>query len=168
MSDYYLLAPKIKMIKGKESSRVITGPVQMYIENVPTASSASVCNPSIFRKRSAGILIPSFGEREDVGFFLNGLGYYQPIGEHFDLKILSDIYTKGSWNLRPEIGYKKNYRYTGNFIAEFGSRIVGIKGLDGYSQSSTYRIGWRHSQDTKANPYFNFFCISRYCKYQVL
>lgn len=36
MSDYYLLAPKIKMIKGKESSRVITGPVQMYIENVPT------------------------------------------------------------------------------------------------------------------------------------
>ncbi|SPW20409.1 Organic solvent tolerance protein OstA [Elizabethkingia anophelis] len=156
MSDYYLLAPKIKMIKGKESSRVITGPIQMYIENVPTPLVLPFAILPFSEKRSAGILIPSFGEREDVGFFLNGLGYYQPIGEHFDLKILSDIYTKGSWNLRPEIGYKKNYRYTGNFIAEFGSRVVGIKGLDNYSQSSTYRIGWRHSQDTKANPYFNF------------
>ena len=84
-------------------------------------------------KRSAGILIPSFGEREDVGFFLNGLGYYQPIGDHFDLKILTDIYTKGSWNLRPELNYKKNYRYTGNFSADIGTTIRGIKGLSDLS-----------------------------------
>lgn len=56
----------------------------------------------------AGLLIPSFGERQDVGFFLNSLGWYQPIGEHFDLKAYVDYYTKGSWNIRPEVTYRKN------------------------------------------------------------
>lgn len=155
-ADYYLLAPNIKLIKGKEKSQVITGPIQMYIEDVPTPLIMPFAILPFSDKRSAGILIPSFGEREDVGFFLNGLGYYQPIGEHFDLKILADLYTKGSYNLRPEMNYKKNYRYSGNFTADIGTTVRGIKGLADYSKVGTYRIGWRHSQDSKANPYLTF------------
>jgi len=156
IADYYLLAPNIKLIKGKQKSQVITGPIQMYIEEVPTPLVMPFAILPFSDKRSAGILIPSFGEREDVGFFLNSLGYYQPIGEHFDLKILTDIYTKGSWNLRPEMNYKKNYRYSGSFSADIGTTIRGIKGLSDYSKVGTYRIAWRHTQDTKANPYFTF------------
>ncbi|NAW52047.1 LPS-assembly protein LptD [Elizabethkingia argentiflava] len=156
LADYYMLAPRIKMIKGKHNSRVITGPVQMYIENVPTPLVLPFAIFPFSEKRSAGLLIPTFGEREDLGFFLNKLGYYQPIGEHFDLKIYADIYTKGSWNLRPEMSYKKNYRYSGNFTAEFGQTIRGIKGLSDYSKVGTYRISWQHQQNEKANPYFTF------------
>lgn len=156
IADYYLLAPNIKLIKGKDKSQVITGPIQMYIEQVPTPLIMPFAILPFSDKRSAGILIPSFGEREDVGFFLNSLGYYQPIGEHFDLKILTDIYTKGSWNFRPEMNYKKNYRYSGNFSADIGTTIRGIKGLSDYSETGTYRIAWRHQQDTKANPFLTF------------
>ena len=156
IADYYLLAPNIKLIKGKNKSQVITGPVQMYIERVPTPLALPFGILPFSDKRTAGILIPSFGEKQDVGFFLNGLGYYQPIGEHFDVKVLIDFFTKGSWNIRPEVNYKKNYRYNGNFNSEVGTTVRGIKGLDDYSKSSTYRIGWRHQQDSKANPYFNF------------
>jgi len=156
LADYYLLAPRIKLIKGKENSTLITGPIQMYIERVPTPFVMPFAILPFSEKRSAGILIPSFGEREDVGFFLNGLGYYQPLGEHFDLKILADIYTKGSWNFRPEVNYYKRYKYSGSFNAEIGSRITGIEGLPSYSRSSMYRIGWRHQQANEANPYFNF------------
>ena len=156
IADYYLLAPNIKLIKGKDKSQVITGPIQMYIEQVPTPLILPFAILPFSDKRSAGILIPSFGEREDVGFFLNSLGYYQPIGEHFDLKILADIYTKGSWNLRPEMNYKKNYRYTGNFSADVGTTVRGIKGLSDYSKTGTYRIAWRHQQDSKANPFLTF------------
>ncbi|QDP85652.1 LPS-assembly protein LptD [Chryseobacterium sp. SNU WT5] len=156
IADYYLLAPTIKLIKGKEKSQVITGPIQLYIEQVPTPLIMPFAILPFSDKRSAGILIPSFGEREDVGFFLNSLGYYQPIGEHFDFKILTDFYTKGSWNLRPEVNYKKNYKYTGNFSADIGTTIRGIKGLDDYSKTGTYRIAWRHQQDTKANPFLTF------------
>ena len=156
IADYYLLAPTIKLIKGKDKSQVITGPIQLYIEQVPTPLIMPFAILPFSDKRSAGILIPSFGEREDVGFFLNSLGYYQPIGEHFDLKILTDIYTKGSWNLRPEMNYKKNYRYSGNFSADIGTTIRGIKGLSDYSKTGTYRIAWRHQQDPKANPFLTF------------
>jgi len=156
VADYYLLAPNIKLIKGKNKSQVITGPIQMYIEQVPTPLIMPFAILPFSDKRSAGILIPSFGEREDVGFFLNSLGYYQPIGEHFDVKILTDIYTKGSWNLRPEVNYRKNYRYSGNFSADIGTTIRGIKGLDDYSKTGTYRIAWRHQQDSKANPFLTF------------
>ena len=156
LADYHLLAPNIKLIKGKNKSQVVTGPVQMYIEQVPTPLIMPFAILPFSDKRSAGILIPSFGERQDVGFFFNSFGYYQPIGEHFDAKVMVDFYTKGSWNIRPETNYIKKYRYSGNFAADIGSTVRGIKGLDSYSKVNTYRISWRHSQDTKANPLLNF------------
>ncbi|KMQ68186.1 hypothetical protein ACM39_10065 [Chryseobacterium sp. FH2] len=156
ISDYYLLAPHIKLIKSKNKSQIVTGPIQMYIEGVPTPLVMPFAVLPFSDKRSAGILIPSFGEREDVGFFLNSIGYYQPIGEHFDVKLLADIYTKGSWNVRPEMNYVKKYRYNGNFSADIGTTVRGIKGLDDYTKTSTYRIAWRHTQDTKANPFLTF------------
>ena len=69
MSDYYLLAPKIKMIKRKGKFQSYYWPIQMYIENVPTPLVLPFAILPFSEKRSAGILIPSFGEREDVGFF---------------------------------------------------------------------------------------------------
>jgi len=156
LADYHLLASHIKLNKSKSGSQIITGPVQMYVEQVPTPLIMPFAILPFSDKRSAGILIPSFGERQDVGFFLNGLGYYQPIGEHFDLRVLADIYTKGSWNLRPEMNYIKKYRYSGNFSADIGTTVRGIKGLDDYSKTGTYRIAWRHTQDTKANPFLTF------------
>ena len=156
LADYQLNASKIKLVKGKEKTQVITGPIGLMIEQVPTPLIMPFAILPFSDKRSAGILIPSFGERQNVGFFLNGLGYYQPIGEHFDVKVLADIYTKGSWNFRPELNYLKKYRYSGNFSADIGSTVRGIKGLDDYSKSNTYRIAWTHNQDAKANPYLNF------------
>ncbi|WP_415325297.1 putative LPS assembly protein LptD [Chryseobacterium sp. MMS23-Vi53] len=155
-ADYFLRANYLKLIKTKNKSSIVSGPIWMYIENVPTPLVMPFAILPFSSKRAAGILIPSFGERQDVGFFLNGLGYYQPIGEHFDLKILTDIYTKGSWNFRPEMNYVKKYRYNGNFSADFGTMVRGIKGLDDYGKTSTYRIAWRHTQDTKANPFLTF------------
>ncbi len=156
LADYHLLAPNIKLIKGRQSSQVVTGPIQMYVEQVPTPLILPFAILPFSDKRSAGILIPSFGERQDVGFFFNNFGYYQPIGEHFDLKIMADFYTKGSWNLRPQMNYIKKYRYSGNFAADIGSTIRGIQGLDDYSKTNTYSLSWTHSQDTKANPLLNF------------
>ncbi|MGE8552441.1 MAG: putative LPS assembly protein LptD [Chryseobacterium jejuense] len=155
-ADYFMRASNIKLIKSKNKSQIVTGPIQMYIEQVPTPLIMPFAILPFSDKRAAGILIPSFGEREDVGFFLNGIGYYQPIGEHFDLKVLADIYTKGSWNLRPQMNYQKKYRYSGSFNADIGTMVRGIKGLDDYSKNSTYRISWTHSQDSKANPFLTF------------
>lgn len=154
LADYYLLAPSIKLLKNKNKSQIVTGPIQMYIEQVPTPLVLPFAILPFSSKRSAGLLIPSFGERQDVGFFLNSLGYYQPIGEHFDLKTYLDYYTKGSWDFRPEVNYLKKYRYSGSFTGEVGTNVRGIKGLSSYTKTNNYRISWTHRQDAKANPYF--------------
>jgi len=109
--DYNLVDKSAeKIVKTvKATGAVVTGPIQMYIEQIPTPLVLPFAILPFTDTRSSGILIPSFGERQDMGFYLNGLGYYQPLGKHFDLKILTDYYTKGSWNLRPEVNYKKNY-----------------------------------------------------------
>ncbi|MBS1549490.1 MAG: LPS-assembly protein LptD [Bacteroidetes bacterium] len=154
--DYYMLASSIKLVKGKNKSQIITGPIRLFVEEVPTPLIMPFAILPFSDKRSAGILIPSFGERQDVGFFLNGLGYYQPLGEHFDLKVLTDVYTKGSWGIRPEVNYVKKYRYSGSFQSDFGTTVRGINGLSNYSKTRTFRISWRHTQDPKANPFLNF------------
>jgi hypothetical protein len=58
------------MVKSKDNSKLITGPIQMYIEQVPTPLILPFAILPMTEKRMAGILIPSFGERQDVGFFL--------------------------------------------------------------------------------------------------
>lgn len=125
----------------------------MYIEQVPTPLVLPFAILPFTETRSAGLLIPSFGERQDVGFYLSGLGYYQPLGKHFDLKILTDYYTKGSWAIRPEVNYRKIYKYSGLFRADVGTTVRGIEGLSNYSKYSTYRFTWTHQQDAKANPF---------------
>src|SRR5690606_27697602 len=155
LADYHLLAPNIKLIKGRQSSQVVTGPIQMYVEQVPTPLILPFAILPFSDKRSAGILIPSFGERQDVGFFFNNFGYYQPIVEHFDLKIMADFYTKGSWNLRPQINYIKKYRYSGNFAAYIVSTFRVIQGMEDYSKTNTYSLSWTLSKDTMAMPLLN-------------
>ena len=153
LADYHLSASLLKLIKGKKKGAVVSGPIQLYIEQVPTPLVLPFAILPFTDTRSAGILIPSFGERQDVGFYLNGLGYYQPIGKHFDFKVLLDYYTKGSWNIRPELNYKKNYKYSGSFRMDAGTTVSGIRGLSNYSKTGTYRISWSHQQDAKANPF---------------
>ena len=138
-----MLAPDIKLVKTKDNSKLITGAYTDVYRASSYATYSSFAILPMTEKRMAGILIPSFGERQEVGFFLNSLGWYQPFGEHFDLKTYVDYYTKGSWNIRPELAYRKKYRYNGSFRAEMGTTIRGIKGLDNYSKSSVYNIDGR-------------------------
>lgn len=154
LADYHLKTGKIKYI---DKSSIITGPIQMYIEQVPTPLVMPFFYlPEISKNRSAGILIPSFGERESQGFYLQGLGYYTPIGDNFDLTLKTDLYTKGSWAIYSSSTYYKRYKYKGNFSANYTTNISGIKGLSGYSKTALYRIQWSHQQDPKANPNLTF------------
>ncbi len=149
--DYVLRTQTAKYIDGKNKA-MVTGPINMRIYDVPTPLTLPFAYLPMGDTRSAGIIIPSFGERNDVGFFLEGLGFYLPVGEYLDLSILGDIYTKGSWGVRANSTYRKRYRYNGSFGLDYQNRITGIKGLDNYTKTKLYSLNWRHSQDPKANP----------------
>lgn len=153
--DYVLRTSRAKYIDGKNKV-MITGPINMRIYDVPTPLTLPFAYLPMGDTRSAGIIIPSFGERTDVGFFLEGMGFYLPIGDYLDLTVTGGLYTKGSWQVRAASAYRKKYRFNGTFAFDYQNKVTGIKGLDDYRRITTYALTWNHTQDPKANPNLTF------------
>ena len=70
-----------------------------------------------------------------------------------DLKLLGEIYTKGSWGLSAASNYRKRYKYSGSFYASYQNTINGEKNMPDYSKQTSFKVQWSHRQDAKANPY---------------
>ena len=73
-----------------------------------------------------------------------------------DLKLIGEIYTKGSWGLSTQSNYRKRYRFNGNFFLSYQNTVEGEKNMPDYSKSTSFKIQWTHRQDAKANPSQSF------------
>ncbi|MGE5425366.1 MAG: putative LPS assembly protein LptD, partial [Syntrophothermus sp.] len=101
-------------------------------------------------------MIPTYGESRDRGFYLQNGGYYWAMSEYTDLTILGDIYSHGSWALKPIFNYKYRYHYNGTFNLSTATTVLGSQGSPDYSKTKDYRIYWVHNQDPKARPRSRF------------
>ena len=151
--EYYFLLRKAKVIPGK---KIITGPTNMYIADVPTPIGLPFAYFPISNKRSSGIIFPSFGEQNSRGYFVQNGGYYLPINDNLDLTLLGDYYTNGSYGFRVENMYYYRYKFRGNLSFRFENLIQSERGFPDYSKSSIYNLRWSHSQDSKSNPNSRF------------
>ena len=146
---YSIRSNKIKVIPGE---KIITGPAYLTFFNIPT--------PLIFpfgyfpnnTNQSSGIIIPSYGESQELGFFLKNGGYYLPINEKADLTLKGDIYSKGSWNIKSILNYKKRYKYNGSLNLSFANMTNSERGFPNYNLKRDFFIRWKHNQDAKTNP----------------
>ncbi|MGV8945210.1 MAG: putative LPS assembly protein LptD [Lutibacter sp.] len=151
--DYYIDIKKAKFIQNK---KLVAGTSQLVIADVPTPIILPFAYVPLTKGRTSGVLMPTWGENNRQGYFLQNGGYYFVVNDNFDLALLGDIYTNGSWGMRAESGYAKRYRYSGNFNFKYENLINSLKGFDDYSKSTNYNIRWSHSQDTKASPNARF------------
>jgi hypothetical protein len=97
--------------------------------------------------------MPTYGDETERGFYLRDGGYYFAINDKMDLKLLGEIYTKGSWGLSAASNYRKRYKYSGSFYASYQNTINGEKNMPDYSKQTSFKVQWSHRQDAKANPY---------------
>src|SRR5690606_13492478 len=88
--DYYIRVRKAKFVPKK---KVIAGFSNMYIADVPTPIALPFAYFPMTNERRSGILFPTFGERNNRGYFLQNGGYYFALSDYFDLAILGDYYT---------------------------------------------------------------------------
>jgi lipopolysaccharide assembly outer membrane protein LptD (OstA) len=136
--------------------RIVTGPAYLVIEDVPTP----LCLPFGWfpnkQGQRSGILIPTFGESADRGFYFEGVGYYVYISDYLDFKVTADVYTLGSWAVRPGFNYKKRYKYTGSANFTYAINVTGVKETPNYSRKRDFSIRWTHRQDPKARPRSTF------------
>jgi len=151
--EYYFQARKIKFVPKK---KIVTGPVNMVIADVPTPIGLPFAFFPLTEKQTSGVIIPSFGEQNNRGYFLQNGGYYFAISDHFDLALLGDYYTNGSYALRSETNYAKRYKFRGNLSLRYENILNSERGFPDFSQNSIYNIRWSHSQDAKASPNSRF------------
>jgi lipopolysaccharide assembly outer membrane protein LptD (OstA) len=164
---------KFKKAMVIPDSKIVTGPAYMEIEGVPTPLALPFGLFPNNAKRRSGIIIPTYGESPTRGFYLENGGYYWAINDYMDLTMLGDIYTYGSWAIKPTFRYKKRYKFTGSFAAQFAVNVVSDKDSPDYSKTNDFRIRWTHSQDPKARPNSRFnanvnIVTSNFVKYNVM
>jgi len=151
--EYYILLRKAKIVPGK---KIVTGLANLFIYDVPTPIGVPFAFFPQSEKQTSGVLIPSFGEQNDRGYFLQNGGYYFAINDYVDLAVLGDYYTNGSYGLRLENTYAKRYRFRGNVGFRYENLITSERGFPDYGKSTVYNLRWSHSQDSKANPSSRF------------
>lgn len=157
---FYLNLSKAKVRPEKD---VVTGPAWLVVADVPLFPIALPFAFFPFTKTySSGIIMPSYGDEMERGFYLHNGGYYFAINDYVDLALTGEIYTKGTWGLSARSNYRKRYKFSGSVNGNYLNTVIGDKGLKdlnipgAYSVSKDFRINWTHSQDPKANMYRTF------------
>lgn len=151
--EYYFYTDKIKFVPGK---KVVVGFTNMVIADVPTPVALPFAFFPMTDEAESGFIIPTFGDNTRQGYFLQNGGYYFALSDHYDLAVLGDYYTNGSYGLRFESNYAWRYRFNGNFNIRFENLVQSERGFPDYARQTQYNIQWRHSQDAKANPNSRF------------
>lgn len=138
--------------KVKPKSNIVTGPAYMVLAGLPLPLAVPFGYFPFSDKYASGIIVPSFGDDYNRGFYLSDGGYYFAINDNIDLALTGEIYTKGSWGIGAQSTYAKRYKYSGSFNVNYLKSIYGDKGQPDYSKQTNFQIIWSHTQDAKANP----------------
>ena len=148
--DFYIALSRAKVRPGKD---VVFGPAYLVVANVPLPLAIPYGFFPFTQKYSSGFIMPSYGDESSRGFYLRDGGYYFAMSDKWDLKLLGEIYTKGSWGISAATNYRKRYRYSGSFLFNYQDTKTGDKGMPDFSERESFKIQWNHRQDPKANPF---------------
>src|SRR5690554_943316 len=151
--EYYFHTRKLKMIPGE---KVVVGLTNMVIMDVPTPVGVPFAFFPTTNKSTSGFIVPTFGENNRQGYFLQNGGYYFALSDHYDLAVLGDYYTNGSYGLRFQSSYAWRYKFRGNVNVRIENLINSERGLPDYSKIKIYNIQWSHQQDQKSSPSSRF------------
>ena len=151
--DYFVRIRKGKFVPKK---KIIASGNQLYIADVPTPIYLPFAYFPMSQNRESGIIFPTIGENFSRGYFMQNGGYYIAASDYFDIALLGDYYTNGSYGFRVESNYNVKYKFRGNLAVRFENLISGERGFPDYSKSNIYNFRWSHSKDPKSNPNSRF------------
>lgn len=151
--EYYFHTRKLKMVPGE---KVVVGLTNMVIMDVPTPVGLPFAFFPTTTKNTSGFIVPTFGESNTQGYFLQNGGYYLALSDHYDLAVLGDYYTNGSYGLRFQSNYAWRYKFRGSANVRIENLINSQRGFPDYSKTRIYNIQWSHQQDQKSSPSSRF------------
>ncbi len=150
---FKIKANKIKVVPDKV---IVTGPANLVIADIPTPLFIPFAIFPLQKGRSSGVMLPSYGNSPNLGFFLRNGGFYFGLNDYVDVALLGDVYTRGTWKLNFASNYALRYKFRGRFSMEFGKFRNGDPLERGFNINRQFKIRWNHSQDSKAHPSRSF------------
>ncbi|MEO6191206.1 MAG: putative LPS assembly protein LptD, partial [Saprospiraceae bacterium] len=149
---YGIYSKRQKIIPNK---LIIIGPSIVKILGVP---APPLMLPfgffPISKNKSSGLLFPkNYVFDSDLGFGLQDVGYYFPLSDYYDLKVLTSIWFKGSYRVNLSSNYKLKYKYDGNVSIDFADLNREIPNDYRTTKNRTFKIVWAHTQLPGAHPY---------------
>lgn len=148
---YEIIATKAKAIPG---DKMVVGPFYMAMNDVPIPLGFPFGIFPSPRSSASGIIVPSYGEEKNRGFFLRNGGYFFDINDYVKLQVTGDIYSKGSSALYINSNYNKRYKYTGNFNFSYSNNRLSDD-IEDNSTVQDFRLMWSHSPQTKGTGRFS-------------
>ena len=148
--DFYLAMSRAKVRPGKD---VVFGPTYLVVCDMPLPLAIPYGFFPFTKSYSSGFIMPTYGDETERGFYLRDGGYYFAISDKMDLKLIGEIYTKGSWGISAASNYRKRYKFSGSVYASYQNSVTGEKNMPDYSKQTSFKIQWSHRQDAKANPF---------------
>ena len=147
---------KLSMAKVRPKKDVVFGPAHLVVEDVPLPVAIPFGFFPFSSSYQSGFIMPTYGDEMNRGFYLRDGGYYFAINDNVDLKVLGEIFTKGSWGLSTQSNYVKRYKYSGSLNASYIVTKTGEKNMPDYMVTKDFKIAWSHRQDAKASPNSSF------------
>ena len=132
--DFYIALSRAKVRPGKD---VVFGPAYLVVADVPLPLAIPYGFFPFTKSYSSGFIMPTYGDENSRGFYLRDGGYYFAMNDKWDLKLLGEIYTKGSWGLSAASNYKKRYRYSGSFYFSYQDTKTGDKGMPDFTEQES-------------------------------
>ncbi len=148
--DFYIALSRAKVRPNKD---VVFGPAYLVVADVPLPLAIPYGFFPFTKSYSSGFIMPTYGDESTRGFYLRDGGYYFAMSDKWDLKLLGEVYTKGSWGISAASNYRQRYKYNGSFYFSYQDTQTGDKGMPDYTQQKSFKIQWSHRQDAKANPF---------------
>ena len=148
---YYMKLSMAKVVT-QPSQKTVFGPAFPVIADVPLPIGLPFGFVPSKPTRATGLLMPTFGEEVERGFFVKDAGMYFVLGEYFDLSLTGSYFTMGSYAVDINSRYKVNYKFNGSFSLTYSNDQRGEKGGPDFYQSKNFGVRWSHSQDPKAHP----------------
>ena len=146
---FYFKAKKIKLIPGKI---IVTGPANLWIADIPTPIYIPFAIFPIKEGRRSGIIVPKYGSDAANGFFLRDGGYYWAANNNLGARFTASIYTNGSFDIKPSLQYKVNYKYSGSLALAYVRTRPSDPDVPGASATNDFQFKWAFQMDPKAIP----------------
>lgn len=140
---------KSRRMKIIQNDKVIARPLFLYIQKIPVFGVPFAIFPHQTGKRHSGWIMPSYGESQNRGQFIDGLGYYWAPSEYWDTRFLLSFADRQGIFAKTLNRYNVRYKFSGNINLEFRRSLSGVEQdimQIVNSNKTDYVAKWNHSQ----------------------